>query len=72
MGITWRENGGELRSTYRSRYRSRTGFCLGHEMAHSIELHGTGRETFGTLVGLAAQVIEIGISEPGTSLDLTN
>ena len=39
---------------------------LGHEMAHSIELHGTGRETFGTLVGLAAQVIEIGISEPGT------
>ena len=39
---------------------------LGHEMAHSIELHGTGRETFGALVGLAAQVIEIGISEPGT------
>ena len=39
---------------------------LGHEMAHSNELHGTGRETFGTLVGLAAQVIEIGISEPGT------
>ena len=40
---------------------------LGHEMAHSIELHGTGRETFGALVGLAAQVIEIGISEPGTT-----
>jgi predicted Zn-dependent protease len=39
---------------------------LGHEMAHSLELHGTGRETFGALVGLAAQVIEIGISEPGT------
>ena len=39
---------------------------LGHEMAHIIELHGTGRETFGALVGLAAQVIEIGISEPGT------
>jgi len=39
---------------------------LAHEMAHSIELHGTGRETFGALVGLAAQVIEIGISEPGT------
>ena len=39
---------------------------LGHEMAHSIELHGTGRETFGALVGLAAQVIEIGISELGT------
>ena len=38
---------------------------LGHEMAHSIELHGTGRETFGALVGLAAQVIEIGIAEPG-------
>ena len=40
---------------------------LGHEMAHSIELHGTGRETFGALVGLAAQIIEIGISEPGTT-----
>ncbi|MDG1156937.1 MAG: M48 family metalloprotease, partial [Litorivicinaceae bacterium] len=39
---------------------------LGHEMAHSIELHGTGRETFGALIGLAAQVIEIGICEPGT------
>ncbi len=39
---------------------------LGHEMAHSIELHGTGRETFGALIGLAAQVVEIGISEPGT------
>ena len=39
---------------------------LGHEMAHSIELHGTGRETFGALVGLAAKVVEIGISEPGT------
>lgn len=38
---------------------------LGHEMAHSIGLHGTGREAFGTLVGLAAQIIEIGISEPG-------
>ena len=38
---------------------------LGHEMAHSIELHGTGRETFGALVGLAAQIIEIGIAEPG-------
>ncbi len=38
---------------------------LGHEMAHSLELHGTGRETFGALVGLAAQLIEIGISEPG-------
>ncbi len=37
---------------------------LGHEMAHSIELHGTGRETFGALVGLAAQIIEIGIAEP--------
>lgn len=39
---------------------------LGHEMAHSIELHGTGRETFGALIGLAAQVIEIGVTEPGT------
>ena len=38
---------------------------LGHEMAHSIELHGTGRETFGALVGLAAQIVEIGIAEPG-------
>ncbi|HBX25903.1 MAG TPA: hypothetical protein DEF72_00580, partial [Gammaproteobacteria bacterium] len=38
---------------------------LGHEMAHSIELHGTGRETFGALVGLAAQIIEIGIAERG-------
>lgn len=38
---------------------------LGHEMAHSLELHGTGRETFGALVGLAAQLIEIGVSEPG-------
>ena len=35
-------------------------------MAHSTELHSTGRETFGALVGLAAQVVEIGISEPGT------
>ena len=39
---------------------------LGYEVAHSIELHGTGRETFGALVGLAAQVVEIGISELGT------
>ena len=39
---------------------------LSHEMAHSIELHGTGRETFSALVGFAAQLIEIGISEPGT------
>ena len=39
---------------------------LGHEMAHSLELHGTGRETFGALVGLAAQLIEIGVTEPGT------
>lgn len=39
---------------------------LGHEMAHSLELHGTGRETFGTLVGIAAQLIEIGVTEPGT------
>ncbi len=39
---------------------------LGHEMAHIIELHGTGRETFGTLVNIASRVIEIGISEPGT------
>jgi predicted Zn-dependent protease len=38
---------------------------LGHEMAHSIELHGTGRETFGSLVGLATQILEISISEPG-------
>ena len=38
----------------------------GHEMAHSIELHGTGREKSGALVGLATQFIEIGISEPGT------
>ncbi|MBU26282.1 MAG: hypothetical protein CMD99_09685 [Gammaproteobacteria bacterium] len=37
---------------------------LGHEMAHSLELHGTGRETFGALVGLAAKIIEIGIEEP--------
>ena len=42
---------------------------LSREMAHSIELHGTGRETFGALVGLAAQVIEIGFSEPGTKPD---
>lgn len=41
---------------------------LGHEMAHSIELHGTGRETFGALVGLAAQIIEIGIAEPGVQV----
>ena len=39
---------------------------LSHEMAHSIELHSIGRETFGALVGLTAQVIEIGISKPGT------
>ena len=39
---------------------------LGHEMAHSLELHGTGRETFGALVGLAAQLIEIGVSDPAT------
>jgi beta-barrel assembly-enhancing protease len=39
---------------------------LGHEMAHSLELHGTGRETFGTIVGIAAQLIEIGVTEPGT------
>lgn len=31
-------------------------FFLGHEMALSIELHGTGRSTFGALVCLAAQV----------------
>ena len=41
---------------------------LSHEMACSIELHGTGRKTFGALVGLAAKVIEIGISEPGMKL----
>lgn len=42
---------------------------LSHEMAHSIELHGTGRETFATLINLAAQIVEIGISKPGTQPD---
>ncbi len=41
---------------------------LGHEMAHSLELHGTGRETFGALMGLAGRLIEIGISQPGAQV----
>lgn len=38
---------------------------LGHEMAHSIELHGTGRETFSALVSITAQILEIGVSDSG-------
>lgn len=36
---------------------------LGHEMAHSLERHGTGQQTMGSLVGLASTLIEIGLGE---------
>lgn len=36
---------------------------LGHEMAHSLERHGTGQQTMGSLVGLASTLIEIGLGD---------
>ena len=64
----WALPGGKIGVNYGLVLVAETGVelvsVLGHEMAHSIELHGTGRETFGALVGLAAKVIEIRISEP--------
>ena len=56
MGVNW----GLL---YAVESESELVSVLGHEMAHSLERHGTGQQTMGSLVGLASTLIEIGLGD---------